>query len=69
MKQNQKQKVSAEFAKSRVRVEKRQVEADQRAEKRAKRTAKQQVARLDKLLGKGKGAVKERARLAKEMSE
>lgn len=36
------------------------------AEKRSRRTAEQQLGRLDQLLGKGKGAKKERARLAKE---
>ena len=43
----------------------KQVEAEVRQEKRAKRTVTQQVAKLDKLLGKGKGATKERKRLAK----
>ena len=38
-------------------------EASIRAEARAKRTPKQQLKHLDRLLGKGKGATKERARL------
>lgn len=67
MKQSQNKKVNAEFAKSRVRIEKRQAEADQRAEKRGKRTAKQQLNLIDKRLGKGIGAVKERARLTAQL--
>ena len=38
-----------------------------RQEERNKRTSQQQLAHLDKVLGKGKGATKERARLAKMM--
>lgn len=37
--------------------------AERRAAERTKRTAKQQLKRLDEMFGKGKGAKKERARL------
>lgn len=40
-------------------------EADQRAAEREARTPQQQLQRLDKLLGEGVGAKKERARLAR----
>ena len=53
-------------AKTRKRVTQRQDEADARNDARANRSAKQQIALLDKRLGKGKGAKKERERLAKE---
>jgi len=43
-------------------------DAVERQEARAARSASEQIARLDTLLGKGKGAVKERARLAKEIA-
>jgi hypothetical protein len=43
--------------------------ASVRAEERASRTPKQQLALLDKRLGKGKGAQKERARLSKEIEK
>ncbi len=62
-------KQAAEFKKSRLRVESRQKEAAAREDARSKRTAKQQLNLLDKRLGKGVGAVKERARLAKEIAE
>jgi hypothetical protein len=39
--------------------------AEALAEERAKRTPQQQLARLDEMFGKGKGATKERAKLAK----
>jgi hypothetical protein len=39
------------------------------AEARATRTPKQQIALLDKRLGKGKGAVRERAALAKQLAD
>jgi len=39
------------------------VGADERKEARAARTDENQIARLDLMLGKGKGAVRERARL------
>jgi hypothetical protein len=42
---------------------------DELAEERAKRTPKQQLALLDKRLGKGKGAKKERAQLARELEK
>ncbi len=45
----------------------RQEEADVRDAERAKRTPQQQVVVLDTRLGKGEGAVKERARLQKEI--
>jgi hypothetical protein len=41
----------------------RQLSADDRAVERAERTDKEQIKRLDKKFGKGKGAVKERKRL------
>lgn len=40
-------------------------EATERAVKRANRTPAQQVEELDRRLGKGKGAVRERAKLAR----
>jgi len=40
-----------------------------RQQQRAERTAKQQLEVLDKRLGKGMGARKERARLLKQVSE
>jgi len=48
--------------------EKRRESAKKCAEARAKRSDKQQLAHLDKLLGKNKGAQKERARLKKNIS-
>lgn len=62
-------KVPAEFAKSRLRVEKRQVEAAKRMEKREKLSPKQQLNKLDKRLGKGVGATKERTRLQALMAQ
>jgi len=41
--------------------------AEERAEKRANLTAQQQLDKLDALLGEGVGAVKERARLEKQL--
>lgn len=41
------------------------LDARKRNEERAKRTPKEQIARLDKMLGKGKGAKRERQRLSK----
>jgi hypothetical protein len=43
--------------------------AEERAEKRANRTAQQQLDKLDALLGEGVGAVKERARLEKQLRD
>jgi ABC-type enterochelin transport system substrate-binding protein len=43
--------------------------AGEMAEERAKRTSQQQIERLDQMFGKGKGATKERAKLAKLMGE
>ena len=43
----------------------RRARAEELAEERAKRTPQQQLTRLDEMFGKGKGAQKERARLAK----
>ena len=45
------------------------VRAEELADERAKRTPKQQLALLDKRLGKGKGAKKERAQLARELAK
>ena len=45
----------------------RREEAKARQEERNQRTPQQQIQHLDKILGKGKGATKERARLAKMM--
>ena len=47
---------------------KRRESAKNRSEARAKRSDKQQLAHLDKLLGKNKGVEKERARLKKNIS-
>lgn len=45
----------------------RQRSAKERAEARAERSPQEQLAELDKRLGEGKGAVKERARLQKQL--
>ena len=47
----------------------RQESVDKCVEARAKRSAQQQLTHLDKLLGKNKGAKKERARLNAEIAE
>ena len=47
----------------------RQESAKKCAEARAERTDRQQLAHLDKLLGKNKGAIKERARLKARISK
>ena len=52
----------------RVRIEARQKNAEERLEARSKRTAEQQLQRLDDMLGTGVGAVRERHRLQKEIS-
>ena len=44
----------------------RREDAVERQAARDALSASEQIARLDKILGKGKGAVKERARLAKQ---
>lgn len=44
-------------------TEAKRAEAAERQKARQGRTAEQQIARLDDYLGRGKGAVKERARL------
>jgi hypothetical protein len=49
---------------STARAERRK-RAEALAEERAKRSPEQQLARLDTMFGKGKGATKERAKLAK----
>jgi len=43
--------------------------AEEMAEERAKRTPQQQIERLDQMFGKGSGATKERAKLAKQIAE
>jgi hypothetical protein len=43
----------------------RRASADERREAREARTPQEQLDRLDRILGKGKGAAKERARLLK----
>lgn len=47
------------------RLETRRQEAQERAEVRAQRSPQEQLAVLDKRLGKGQGAARERARLQK----
>ena len=47
----------------------RRKRAEALAEERAKRTPEQQIARLDQMFGEGKGAVKERAKLAKRIAD
>ena len=47
--------------------ERRRDAAEERAEARAARSPQQQLERLDALLGEGTGAVKERARLEKQL--
>jgi len=53
----------------RHRREARRKAAEEMAEVRATRTPKQQLALLDKRLGKGKGAVRERAALEKQLAD
>ena len=48
---------------------KRKEKADERLAARSKLTAQQQLDRLDKLLGVGQGASKERARLTAEIND
>lgn len=43
--------------------------AEERAEARENRTAQQQLDKLNALLGEGEGAVKERARLEKQLRD
>lgn len=50
------------------RIESRKKSALERAEERAKLTDEEQLARLDKLLGKDIGAKKERAKLLQRIS-
>ena len=49
--------------------ERRTLAAEDRAETRANRTAQQQLDKLNALLGKGEGAVKERKRLEKQLRD
>jgi hypothetical protein len=49
--------------------ERRTLAAEDRAEKRASRTARQQLDKLDALLGEGVGAVRERALLEKQLRD
>lgn len=48
----------------RDRLKERQEDATERLAARASRSNSEQIAHLDRILGKGKGAVKERARLS-----
>jgi hypothetical protein len=48
---------------ARAKREQKKKEAEERQQARAARTPEQQIARLDKMFGKGKGAERERARL------
>ena len=52
----------------RSKADRRKVAEELQAE-RAKRSPQQQLERLDLLLGKGVGAMKERARLVKQIEE
>jgi len=47
--------------------QKRQAEAAERNEKYSNLTTAEKIARLDKTLGKGVGATKQRAKLAKQL--
>lgn len=47
--------------------DRRRKEAEERNKVRAKRNPQEQLARLDKMLGEGKGAVKERKRLKEQI--
>ena len=49
--------------------ERRRDAAEERAEKRANRTAQQQLDKLNALLGEGVGAVRERALLEKQLRD
>jgi hypothetical protein len=49
--------------------ERRRDAAEERAEKRANRTARQQLDKLNALLGEGVGAVRERALLEKQLRD
>ena len=46
-------------------LKQKQMETEERNKLRAQRTPEEQLARLDHILGKGVGAKKERAKLAK----
>jgi|3_EtaG_2_1085321.scaffolds.fasta_scaffold00687_39 hypothetical protein len=52
-----------------VERERRRAAAELREEARANLSPQQQLERLDALLGEGKGAVKERARLEKQLRD
>lgn len=51
------------------RKEERQLSAEQRRADRNSRSAEDQLKKLDKLLGKNKGASKERGRLSKQVTK
>jgi len=58
------------MTRSRVKGKQERVErAKERAEIAAKRTPQEQLKRLDEMFGEGRGAAKERAKLAKRIAD